>query len=277
MAPAKRYYWLKLKEDFFDEDTINWLEEQPNGKEYALFYLKLCLKSLKSNGYLIRTVGDMFVPYDTKKIAEITKTDFDTTIVAMELLKKIGLIQILDSGEIYLTKLSEMVGSETTKAITMRKIREKNKLENSKNDDDGNIVTKMFPECSQTVAPEYRDKSIEIDKELELKKKKTNSPVSALDFSQTNFSEQLKAAITDWLQYKTERKEPYKSTGLKKLITRIQKSVDNYGENAVIDIIEASMSANYQGIIWDKLNQYKPVQKNQNGQYNANKIYEDFD
>ncbi|EHU8854951.1 phage replisome organizer N-terminal domain-containing protein, partial [Enterococcus faecalis] len=36
----KRYYWLKLKENFFEEDTIEWLEEQPNGKEYCLIYLK---------------------------------------------------------------------------------------------------------------------------------------------------------------------------------------------------------------------------------------------
>ena len=89
---AKKYYWMKLKEDFFDDDAMEWLEEQPKGKEYALFYLKLCLKSLKTNGLLIRTVGTLLVPYDMKKLAEITKTDFDTVVVAMELLKNIGLV-----------------------------------------------------------------------------------------------------------------------------------------------------------------------------------------
>ena len=44
----RKFYWLQLKEDFFDEDSISWLEEQENGKEYSLFYLKLCLKSLKT-------------------------------------------------------------------------------------------------------------------------------------------------------------------------------------------------------------------------------------
>ena len=85
---AKKYYWLKLKEDFFDDDAISWLEEQPKGKEYALFYLKLCLKSLKTDGILIRTVGTMLVPYDMKKLSEITKTEFDTVVVAMELMEK---------------------------------------------------------------------------------------------------------------------------------------------------------------------------------------------
>ena len=39
----KKYYWLKLKEDFFEEDAISWIEEQEKGKEYCLFYLKLSL------------------------------------------------------------------------------------------------------------------------------------------------------------------------------------------------------------------------------------------
>ena len=65
----KRYYWLKLKEDFFQDEAIEWLEEQENGKEYCLFYLKLCLKSLKDDGKLIRTVGNLLIPYSTEKLA----------------------------------------------------------------------------------------------------------------------------------------------------------------------------------------------------------------
>lgn len=109
----KKFYWLKLKEDFFDEDTIQWLEEQTNGKEYCLFYLKLCLKSLKSNGLLIRNVGNILIPYDCKKLSEITRTSEDTVRVAMNLFKEIGLVQILDNGEIFLTQLENMVGSES--------------------------------------------------------------------------------------------------------------------------------------------------------------------
>ena len=62
----KRYYWLKLKNDFFEGDEINWLEEQENGAVYILFYLKLCLWSLRSDGVLMRRVGKMEIPYDTK-------------------------------------------------------------------------------------------------------------------------------------------------------------------------------------------------------------------
>ena len=90
-----RFYWLQLKEDFFEEDAIDWLEEQPNGTKYSLFYLKLCLKSLKTNGVLIRKVGQMLVPYDHVKLGELTKTDPDTVMVAMQLLTNIGLVKVL--------------------------------------------------------------------------------------------------------------------------------------------------------------------------------------
>lgn len=160
MAENKRFYWLKLKENFFEEDTISWLEEQENGKEYCLFYLKLCLKSLKTDGILIRNVGELLVPYDIKKLAEMTHTDIDTARVSMEIFEKIGLIQILENGEIYLTQLENMVGSETTKAETMRRLRSQKKIE-------GNIVTKMLPR----ERVRERDKEIEKDIEIELEDK----------------------------------------------------------------------------------------------------------
>lgn len=161
-----RFYWLKLKEDFFEDDAIEWLEEQKNGKEYTLFYLKLCLKSLKSNGTLIRRVGTMLVPYDTEKLAEITKTDFDTVVVAMELLKKIGLIEVLDTGEIFISSLAAMVGSESRSAERVRKFRERQKLAPK--------PPEALPEpteplqCNAGVTPCNAQFNREIEKELEI-------------------------------------------------------------------------------------------------------------
>ena len=169
----KKYYWLKLKEDFFDDDTIEWIEDLENGHAYALFYLKLCLKSLRHDGILIRNVGDLLIPYDVKKLSEITRTDVDTVRVAMETFKKTGLVQILENGEIYMTQLQNMVGSETSKAQLMRNKRARDKqkaleqpkekpeivdveiVEDEPENADGNNVTKMFPQRYT----ENRDKS----------------------------------------------------------------------------------------------------------------------
>ena len=51
MSENKRFYWLKLQEDFFEDDTIDFIESQENGEKYCLFYLKLCLKALKSEKF----------------------------------------------------------------------------------------------------------------------------------------------------------------------------------------------------------------------------------
>lgn len=233
----KRYYWLKLKEDFFEEDAISWLEEQQNGKEYALFYLKLCLKSLKTNGILIRTVGNMLVPYDAKKLAEITKTDFDTAVVAMELLKKIGLIEILDGGEIYLSHLHEMVGSETNKAISMRKMRARKALESG----EGNDVTELLPECSDSVALE---KEIEIEKELD--KDKEQEKRKSADARQNVSTDDLESefenlwklyprkegksnALKDYIKARKDKKQPVTMEEVKKGIERYAKHIKAQG------------------------------------------------
>ena len=162
----KKYYWLKLKEDFFEEDTIAWIEEQPNGKEYSLFYLKLCLKSLKTNGLLIRNVGQMIVPYDAKTLSKITNTDVDTVMVAMELFKQIGLIQMMENGEIYLTQLENMVGCESKWAEKKRNQRKKltNFNENETKFLEGEDIV---PQLSQK-SPREIEKEIEIDIEKDI-------------------------------------------------------------------------------------------------------------
>ena len=164
----KRYYWLKLKEDFFEEDTIAWIEEQPNGKEYSLFYLKLCLKSLKTNGLLVRNVGEILIPYDSKTLAKITNTDIDTVVVSMELFKKIGLIQILDNGEIFLTQLENMVGSETKWAEKKRNQRKK--LSNINNEDNVLLLSSESPREKEKDLESELDLDLDLEKERNAKK-----------------------------------------------------------------------------------------------------------
>ena len=182
----KRYYWLKLKEDFFEEDTIEWLEEQPNGKEYCLFYLKLCLKSLKTEGLLVRNVGNMMIPYDPESLAKLTNSKADTVKVAMDLFQKIGLIQMLDSGEIYMNQLNEMVGTETEAARQKR-------LQRSKEDNVQTLSGKRPPELE-----------LEIEIEKEIKNTKSDKSDSASIFTK------LCNEVVDYLNQKA--KSNFKAT-----------------------------------------------------------------
>lgn len=180
-----KFYWLQLKEDFFDEDAIDWLEEQPNGKEYSLFYLKLCLKSLRTNGVLIRRVGNMLVPYDHIKLGELTKTHPDTVMVAMNLLVNIGLVQKLENGELYLTQVENMIGSQSKSAFKKQQQRLTKKAETPLIEG-GQGVDKCPPDIEKEIELE---KDIETDIEIEKDKEKEKNTGKAKRFTKPTLAE----------------------------------------------------------------------------------------
>lgn len=95
------------------------------------------------------------------------------------------------------------------------------------------------------------NKEEEKDKEKDKDKEEDNPPNPPLQ----GVSPQLEAAFADWLQYKHERREDYKPTGLKALQTQIINNAARYGEQAVIDLIRECMGNNWRGIIFDKLDE----------------------
>ncbi len=158
----KRFFWIKLKTDFFQEDSpIDFLLSQPNGSEYVVLYIKLCLMTANGNGKLQKQIGEMIIPYDVDKITRDMKYfSRDTVIVALEMYKKLGLVYQDADGILTITNHERLVGSETAAAERMRKNREKAKM--------CNIVTPELHERSQQCYLENRDKSIEIrDKRIE--------------------------------------------------------------------------------------------------------------
>ena len=172
----KRYYWLKLKNDFFEGDEINWLEEQENGAVYILFYLKLCLWSLRSDGVLMRRVGKMEIPYDTKKLAEITGTPLPAAETAMALLTSAGLVEVQENGALFMPQMEDMTGSETERAAIMRKYRTpKTEKENHSEDSDREIevqssnhnVITMLPEPNHNVITSLPETDHIVDTEIE--------------------------------------------------------------------------------------------------------------
>ena len=68
-----------------------------------------------------------------------------------------------------------------------------------------------------------------------------------------DFSPALSAAFSSWLQYKREKRQDYKPTGLQSLVDKVQKAAETYGEQAVVDLIGECMANNWQGIIFDRL------------------------
>lgn len=108
-----------------------------------------------------------------------------------------------------------------------------------------------------TYSKNGQDKDKEEDKEEDKDRPlRGNSAQGAQEppkVSDFGFSPDLESSVNDWLAYKQERREAYKPTGLKSLLTQIKKAAAEYGDAAVIEIIRQSMSANYMGIVFDRL------------------------
>ena len=122
----KRYYYLKLDENFFDDEAIKLIESMENGYLYSNILLKLYLKALKNNGKLI---FNEFIPYDVKMIATITGHNIDVVDKAIKIFQGLGLIEILDNGAIYMLNIQKMIGSISSEGIRKAEYREKIRLE----------------------------------------------------------------------------------------------------------------------------------------------------
>ena len=118
----KRYYWLKLKRDFFKRHDIQIIEGMPNGKDYILFYLKLLCESVDHDGNL--RFSDE-IPYNEQMLATITNTNIDIVRSAVKLFASLHMIDIMDDGTYYMTQVEKMIGSETYWAQKKREQRER--------------------------------------------------------------------------------------------------------------------------------------------------------
>ena len=158
MPESKKYWYIQLNVNFFEDDRIDWLCEQQNGYAYVVLYLKLCLKTANNNGILTRQIGDMIIPYNVDKIAEITHINVDIVRVALELYKKIGLVYETDAecNFMRLPEVPGMVGCVTQAALDKRKQRERKQLGEGQSQDD------VPDNVQDNVQQELRDKSKEI-------------------------------------------------------------------------------------------------------------------
>jgi len=112
-----KFYWYMLTEDFFRKDHIEWLRDRKNGNDYTLLYLALCSRSIKTDGVLIRDIGDIKEPCTNEFLAKDLKFRLKIVNEAMDLFKQMGLIKIHDDGAIILTNLENMVGERSKGAF----------------------------------------------------------------------------------------------------------------------------------------------------------------
>jgi len=118
----RRYFWLKLKEGFFEDRYIKILRAQQNGYRVLAIYLMLQLKALKSDGIIEYA---KLLPSFTAELAVEIGEDEDSVIEAIDLLVKFGLVEIWDDDSVFLTAKKEIIdyGSEGASAERARRSR----------------------------------------------------------------------------------------------------------------------------------------------------------
>lgn len=223
----KKYFWLKLKRDFFKRHDIQIIESMPNGKDYILFYMKLLLESIDHNGHLR---FNETIPYDEGMLATITSTNIDVVRSAMSTFIKLKMIEILDDQTIYMAEINKMIGSEVDSAERVRLHRGKLKA----------------LQCNEVVTKSNTE--IEIDKEQEkdlyFSEKEKIHPLQDM-LSRTENISKLPKQLTYEEAIKLEKYD-------NNLVINILQRMENYAK-----LTETSLSVYKTVILWIE-NESKP-------------------
>ncbi len=149
----KRYYWLKLQDDFFNSLRIKKLRKLAGGDTFTIIYLKMQLLAMKKDGVLeYKGLEDSFA----KELALELDEDDDNVDITVRYLLSCGLLETSNERRYFVPYAVENTGSEGSSAKRMRDARAK---------------TVTLCEQSATLCEHrYGDKEIEIEKELEIEK-----------------------------------------------------------------------------------------------------------
>ena len=211
MSDNRKYYYLKLKENYFDDDSIVLLESMQDGVLYSNILLKLYLKSLKHGG---RLQLDEDIPYTARMIATITRQQIGTVERALQIFLKLGLVEVLDSGTFYMSNIELLIGQSSTEAERKRAARLQNKALSAPRTNGGHLSDIRPPEIEIEL-----EKEIEIKREIEKVRPETGHPSHTYGHYQNVFLTDEELADLQasfpavWEQYIEKLSEYMASTG----------------------------------------------------------------
>ena len=156
MSDNRKYYYLKLKENFYNSETMVILESMQDGLLYSNLLLKMYLMSLKSGGILM--LND-HLPHTPQTIATFTRHQVGTVERALKVFLEFGLVEILTDGAYYMTDIQLLIGQSSTEAERKRAARLQNKALSAPRTNGGHLSDIRPPEIE-----------IELEKEIEIKR-----------------------------------------------------------------------------------------------------------
>lgn len=154
MTENRRYYYLKVKENFYDSEAMKILENMQDGMIFSNLLMKMYLMSLKNNGILMLTERK---PHTPQTIATCTRHQTGTVERAIQIFIELGLVEILNDGTIYMSDIQLLIGQSSTEGE--RKKRERLRLQEK------NLLPPQVDICPSILEIEL-EKDTEIEKEI---------------------------------------------------------------------------------------------------------------
>lgn len=220
----KRYYWLQLKTDFFDQKEIKLLRKIAGGDTYTIIYLKMLLASLKDEGKLyFESIGDDFA----EEIALLIDEDPENVSITLKYLESKNLIEIVEDDEYFLNRVPEMVGSEAYSTERSRRHRERKKAQELLQENGETLQCNANEtECNVTQLRDREEIELDID----------NINNMSTSSSKESDKESLKIRFDEiWEQYPTGRKQ-----GKDKAFTSYKKAIkDGVTDEIILSGINA--------------------------------------
>lgn len=234
---AKRYYWLKLPKNFFEDKAIKRLRQIAGGDTYTIIYLKMLLKSMEDDGKLFyEGIEDTICD----EIALDINESADDVQVTMNYLEKKGLLVVTDS-EVELPRLTEMVGSESAVTERVRKHREAQKLLQC----NASVLQGNTIETKCNTEKEIEKEKSREDTEIDIKKKKKSAKAD-LDGMINSFTEneELREALKAFLDMRKSIKKPIQTEYAFKLALNKLKQLSDI-DSIRIEIVNQSVEHNW--------------------------------
>ena len=280
MSDNKKYYYLKLKENFFESDTLILLEAQKDGYLYSNILLKLYLRSLKNEG---RLAFNNLIPYNAEMLATLTRHQVGTVEKALAMFEQLGLIEILDNGVIYMTDIQNFIGRSSSEADRQREYQkritdEKQKLlepckksckksnkesckeSNKKNTPEIELETELETETEI-------DKNTESEKEKKRKTKKTDFDILIDEYT---CNDKLKESIYEFIKMRKANKKPLTPYGLKKILNKLDTLATD--DDSKIQILDKSIERSWGGVFELNNNGNRQSQQHEKPKIDLNKL-----
>lgn len=238
MSDNKKYYYLKLKDNFFDREEIKVIKGMEKGDSYVCIMLEMYLRSLKRDGLLMMTDR---IPYNLQTLSSVLGRPQDEIKYAIELFTEFRLIDVLATGEMYMSDIQNFIGQSSTEGDRKREYRKQIEVQKS-----GQMSgQKSLPPSKKTKNGKKRQTSGQMsDKqppEIELKKEKELE--KELDINISCFD----STFNDFKEMRRKVKAPMTKRA-ENLILKDLEKLSNGDESLKIKILEQSIAQSWKGV-----------------------------